>query len=70
MDPNTSSMDLDILMLELRSGGISRGHQEQVRRQLGHLTSLDLVDFLTYCPLFVHIHQTVIENPLSDISIT
>ncbi|BFZ09604.1 hypothetical protein BsWGS_12644 [Bradybaena similaris] len=69
VDPNTSYMDLDILMLELRSGGISHGHQEQVRRQLGRLTSLDLVDFLTYCPLFVHIHQTVIDNPLSDISI-
>jgi hypothetical protein len=36
-----------------------------VRHKLGALCSLDFFDFLMYVPLFVMIHETVVDDPLS-----
>lgn len=66
MDTESNTVSLDQLCVELQAGGISRKHQIDVRKKLGHLTSLDLLDFLTYIPLFVIIHESVVENPLSN----
>jgi hypothetical protein len=41
-------------------------HEQEVRDKLGHLVALDLLDFLTYMPLFIMLHQSVIANPLDD----
>ena len=47
--------------MDLRAGGVS---QLEVRNKLGHVKSLDLLDFLTYVPLFLMIHESVVEKPL------
>ena len=50
--------------MDLRAGGVSLEHELEVRDKLGHMKSLDLLDFLTYVPLFLMIHESVVENPL------
>ena len=66
MDPETNTIPLDQLCVELRAGGVSLQHEREVREKLGHLSSLDLLDFMTYIPLFLMIHTSVVDNPLDD----
>ncbi|XP_052709600.1 titin homolog isoform X6 [Crassostrea angulata] len=67
VDNETNRISLEQLCIELRAGGISEKHEREVREKLGHLKSLDLLDFLTYVPLFIMIHQSVVDNPLNDV---
>lgn len=66
VDAETKTLSLDDLCVELRAGGVSYEHEEHVREKLQHLRRLDLLDFLTYVPLFIMIHESVVENPLDD----
>ncbi len=66
VDPGTNTISLDQLMIELRAGGVSYEHEIEVREKLSHLHALDLLEFLTYVPLFIMIHEAVVDNPLSD----
>ncbi|XP_056013650.1 uncharacterized protein LOC125675583 isoform X13 [Ostrea edulis] len=67
VDKETNRISLDQLCIELRAGGVSEKHEKEVREKLSHLKSLDLLDFLTYVPLFIMIHQSVVNNPLNDV---
>jgi hypothetical protein len=67
VDKETNRISLDQLCIELRAGGVSEKHEKEVREKLSHLKSLDLLDFLTYVPLFIMIHQSVVANPLNDV---
>ncbi|KAK6187815.1 hypothetical protein SNE40_005756 [Patella caerulea] len=66
VDKETNTIPLEQLMIELRAGGVSFQHECQVRQKLSHLKELDLCDFLTYVPLFIMIHESVVSNPLDD----
>lgn len=66
VDKDTNSMSIDQLCVDLRAGGVSFEHEMEVREKLAHLHALDLLDFLTYIPLFIMIHESVILNPLDD----
>ena len=66
MDKETKKLPIDNLCVELRAGGVGLLHEKEVRDKLGHLVALDLLDFLTYMPLFIMLHQSVISNPLDD----
>ena len=50
--------------MELRAGGVSYEHECEVREELAHMDGLDLLDFLTYIPLFIMIHDSVVDNPM------
>ncbi|XP_036800710.1 uncharacterized protein LOC110490429 isoform X8 [Oncorhynchus mykiss] len=56
------------LLVELKAGGIRPEQEEAIKQELRHISSLDLLDFLAYLPLFVLIHNSVIANPLDDSS--
>ncbi|ESO89244.1 hypothetical protein LOTGIDRAFT_229132 [Lottia gigantea] len=62
----TNTIPIEQLIIELRAGGVSYQHECQVRKKLSHLKALDLFDFLTYVPLFIMIHESVVDNPLND----
>ena len=62
----TNTISIDQLCVDLRAGGVSLEHEMEVRDKLSHLHALDLLDFLTYVPLFIMIHEAVINNPLDD----
>ncbi|KAJ1163634.1 hypothetical protein NDU88_004090 [Pleurodeles waltl] len=66
IDSQCKSITVEQLLVELKAGGISREHEEDVQRELRHIKKLDILDFLTYLPLFVLIHNSVISNPLND----
>lgn len=66
MDKENNSISIDQLCVDLRAGGVSFEHELEVREKLAHLQALDLLDFLTYVPLFIMIHESVVENPLDD----
>ncbi|XP_046581386.1 uncharacterized protein LOC124288863 isoform X2 [Haliotis rubra] len=66
VDGDTNKISLEQLMIELRAGGVSYQHECEVREKLSHLVALDLLDFLTYVPLFIMIHESVVDNPLDD----
>ncbi|CAN0263354.1 unnamed protein product, partial [Lampetra planeri] len=58
------------LALELRAGGVSPRHERAVRGYGGggghQDRSLDLLDFLSFLPLFVRIHGSVLARPLAS----
>nr|XP_026689952.1 uncharacterized protein LOC100182549 isoform X3 [Ciona intestinalis] len=60
------TMSMESLWTELKAGGVSYHHEMQVRKSLQHLKSLDVLDFLTYLPLFALTHTQIITNPLCD----
>ncbi|KAI8514357.1 hypothetical protein Bbelb_086810, partial [Branchiostoma belcheri] len=66
VDPSSNRIPLEHLMLELQAGGVSMEHQREVRAELAHLDNLDLLDFLAYVPLFIMIHQSVVNNPFDN----
>ena len=53
-------------MIELKAGGVSQEHQDEVRDKFGQDGSLDLLTFLTYLPLFIMTHKSVVDNPLDN----
>ncbi|XP_033101629.1 uncharacterized protein LOC117104866 isoform X4 [Anneissia japonica] len=63
VDEATNQLSLERLMIELKAGGVSQEHQDEVKAKLGHLGTLDVLDFLTYLPLFILMHSSVISNP-------
>ncbi|XP_068133034.1 uncharacterized protein [Hyperolius riggenbachi] len=66
IDAESKTISVEQLLVELKAGGISREHEEAAQLQLSHIKNLDILDFLTYLPLFVLIHNSVISNPLDD----
>ena len=64
VDLDTNKISLEQLCVELRVGGVSLDHEQEVKDRLKHLKALDLLDFLTYIPLFIMIHESVVDNPL------
>eukprot|EP00106_Octopus_bimaculoides_P004032 XP_014771474.1 PREDICTED: uncharacterized protein LOC106870023 [Octopus bimaculoides] len=66
VDPDTHKISLDQLCVDLKAGGVSLSHEEEVRSKLQHLNALDLLDFLTYVPLFIMVHNSVVDNPLDS----
>ncbi|XP_041351785.1 uncharacterized protein LOC121370547 isoform X2 [Gigantopelta aegis] len=66
VDEETNKIPLPQLLIDLRAGGVSFQHECEIRDKLSHLSALDLLDFLTYVPLFIMIHESVVDNPLDD----
>jgi len=66
VDKDSNNISIDQLCVDLRAGGVSFEHELEVRNKLSHLHALDLLDFLTYVPLFIMIHEAVVNNPLDD----
>ncbi|XP_072123517.1 uncharacterized protein [Mobula birostris] len=66
LEAGSNTISVEQLLVELKAGRISNVHEEKVRQELQHTRELDLLDFLTYLPLFVLIHNSVVSNPLDN----
>ncbi|PIK38398.1 hypothetical protein BSL78_24766 [Apostichopus japonicus] len=53
VEEDSRSLRLEKLLVELKAGGVSENHQEEVRLTVGSKESWDLIDFLSYLPLFI-----------------
>ena len=54
------------LAVELQAGGLTQDHVEFVVDRLNHEGKglVEFLDYLTYVPLFVEIHDAIYGNPL------
>ena len=68
MDEGTKTISLEYLMLDLMAGGLNSDYREHILKTLGRTSSLDFLDFLTYIPLFIHIHDHVLSDPLGSVT--
>lgn len=67
-DPSCQgSIGLEVIELELRAGNVSSQRRENIMHYLGKqgLDELTFLDYLAYLPLFIHIHENVMDNPLA-----
>jgi hypothetical protein len=62
-DKRTRTVNIPELLVEFEAGGVTREHVEYAREKFGDKESFDLLDYLTYIPLFVHIHDRIVLNP-------
>ncbi|XP_033629276.1 uncharacterized protein LOC117291577 isoform X2 [Asterias rubens] len=67
VDESTNRISVPRLLIELRAGGVSDEHLEEVKEKFGEHGTLDLLDFLAYLPLFIMSHEAVVFNPLNNI---
>ncbi|XP_022791959.1 uncharacterized protein LOC111331165 isoform X2 [Stylophora pistillata] len=67
VDEATKTISLEELMLGLTAGGLSDDQKEQTMKILGKTACLDYLDFLTYIPLFIHIHDHILQDPLGTV---
>lgn len=66
VDEEKKTISLEELMLGLRAGGLTADQKEQTLKILGR-TALDFLDFLTYIPLFIHIHDHILQDPVGTV---
>lgn len=53
--------------LELKAGGVSQRNEDSVMQHFRDqgIEELSFLDYLSYIPLFVFIHDNILSNPLS-----
>ena len=63
------SIGLEVIELELRAGNVSTDRRKNIMHYLADqgLEELTFLDYLSYLPLFIHIHENVLDNPLAKI---
>lgn len=67
VDEEKKIISLEELMLGLTAGGLTADQKEQTLKILGRTASLDFLDFLTYIPLFIHIHDHILQDPVGTV---
>ena len=67
VDEARKTISLEELMLGLTAGGLTADQKEQTLKILGKTASLDFLDFLTYIPLFIHIHDHILQDPVGTV---
>lgn len=67
VDETKKTISLEELMLGLTAGGLTADQRKETLKVLGKTTTLDFLDFLTYIPLFIHIHDHILQDPLGTV---
>ena len=59
-------VEMDMLVREVRAGQITQEHEDLIINKFSEngKVFVDFLDFLTYIPLFMEIHETINTNPL------
>jgi hypothetical protein len=66
VDRDTKMIHREDLFIEMRAGQVTKEHIEYAREKFVDKSNFDLLDFLTYCPLFVNIHNKIIFDPFDE----
>ena len=61
-------VEMDMLVREVRAGRITQAHEDIIVAKFSEdgKSYVDFLDFLTYIPLFMEIHDTINDNPLEQ----
>lgn len=63
-DARTRTIDMHDLMIEFEAGGVTAEHVQFAREKFSDKSEFDILDYLSYIPLFVYIHDRIVSNPL------
>jgi hypothetical protein len=63
VDNRTKTINIAELLIEFEAGGVTREHIDYAREKFKEKESFDLLDYLTYIPLFLFIHDRIVVNP-------
>lgn len=66
VDKGSKMVQLNDLMIELKCGGVTDDHVKYAQEKFQDKKCFDLLDYLTYIPLFVHIHEKIIFDPFDE----
>ena len=66
-DKPTGTVAMRTLCVELLAGGLTDEHLDFVKNKFNRTKKgyLEYMDFLTYVPLFVELHDRIVSNPLA-----
>ena len=64
VDKRTRTINIRDLLIEFEAGGVTREHVEYAREKFKDKMHFDLLDYLTFIPLFVYMHDRIVLNPL------
>lgn len=65
-DKTTKTIQIDDLMIEFGAGGVTPEHVAFAKEKFAEKSQFDLLDYLTYIPLFIFIHDRIVANPLDE----
>ena len=65
VDIDTKRVKLKDLMIEMRAGNVTNEHIQYAEEKFSEKPSFDLLDYLTYIPLFIHIHEKIVLDPFN-----
>lgn len=63
---STKTIEINELMIEFEAGGVSNEHLRFAKEKFSNKFEFDLIDYLSYIPLFVFIHDRIVSNPLDE----
>jgi len=68
MDKPNDTIPMSSFGVELIAGGLTKDNLEFVTRKFNRTQKgyVEYMDFLTYVPLFVELHDRIVENPLNE----
>jgi hypothetical protein len=64
VDDATNKISVKNILVEFSAGGVTDGHVEYARKKFSDRLNFDFLDFLTYLPLFIFMHDRIVSNPL------
>jgi len=59
------TMSIDCLLFEIEAGLLSKFDNKQIRKELSKFSHFNILDFLTYLPLFTYIHDHIVHQPFN-----
>ena len=62
-DKRSKTINIKDLLIEFEAGGVTHEHVKYARGKFKDKSHFDLLDYLTYIPLFVYIHDRIVLNP-------
>jgi len=65
VDIDSKRVDLKDLMIEMRAGNVTNEHIQYAEEKFSDKPNFDILDYLTYIPLFIHIHEKIVLDPFN-----
>ncbi|EGD77251.1 hypothetical protein PTSG_12711 [Salpingoeca rosetta] len=64
----TGTISMEALEIEMQAGNLKSSHRREVMQQIAQegIEELTFLDYLAYIPLFLDIHDAILDNPLDD----
>lgn len=65
VEAETKRVKVKDLMIEMKAGNVTNEHIQYAEDKFSGKLSFDILDYLTYIPLFIHIHEKIVLDPFN-----